>query len=144
MRKADQAFSYIETLIVIAIMLIMIHMMSYHTFDYESADVEEVNNELLAVITYYQTLAMSTNQSITLEFLPGNNAVNIYSPKLGIKTKYMLRNGYIYTSNKTSALEVRFSGEGINHGTTVTYFVNDKRFNLVLQLVKGRVRIEEG
>ncbi|KAA1040112.1 hypothetical protein [Macrococcus equipercicus] len=141
---SNSAFSYIEMLLVMLMMLIMIHMMSYHPFDYKQADVAEVNNELLAVVTYYQTLALSTGQSVTLEFLPGQTAINISSSKLGIKTSYRLRNGYIYTGNSRNASAITFSGDSINHGATVTYFVNNKRFELIFQLVRGRVRIVQG
>ncbi len=142
--RHNQAFSYIETLLVIAMMLIMIHMMSYHTFDYEQADIAEVNNELLAVVTYYQTLAMATGQSVTIQFFPGSHEIKIYSSKLAIKTSYQLRNGSIYTGISKNATEIIFSGDSINHGATVTYFINGKRFELIFQLVRGRVRIEEG
>lgn len=120
----------------------MIHVMSYHSFDSTEADVTEANQELLAVITYYQTLSMQTNQSITLAFLPGSRHMLIYSQKLGIDTQYRIRNGYIYRGNSLSSAEITFKGDTINRGATVTYFINEKRFELIFQLLRGRIRIE--
>ncbi|TDM15530.1 hypothetical protein [Macrococcus bovicus] len=139
MHPRNQAFSYIEMLLVMLIMLIMIHMMSYHLFDAKKADIDEVNQELLAVINYYQTLAVSTGQSITLTFLPGQKDILIKSTQLGINTRYRIRNGYIYSGNSST---VTFKGELANKGATITYFVNNQRFQLIIQLVRGRVRIE--
>ncbi|WP_133429005.1 hypothetical protein [Macrococcus hajekii] len=142
LQKADSAFSYIEMLLIILIMLIMIHVVSYHSFDTKKAAVAESNQEFLSVITYYQTLAMSSGQSITLSFLPGSEDVLIESQKLGIDTKYHLHNGYIYRGNSIYNSEITFRGDTINRGATITYFINQQRFELVFQLVRGRIRIE--
>ncbi|TDL97884.1 hypothetical protein ERX27_06390 [Macrococcus brunensis] len=121
------------------IMLIMINMMSYHLFDAKKADVDETNQELLAVINYYQTLAVSTGQSITMTFLPGQKDILIKSTQLGINTRYRIRNGYIYSGNNST---ITFKGELASKGATITYFVNNQRFQLIFQVVRGRIRIE--
>lgn len=142
MQKTD-GFSYAEMLIVIMILLIMMHILTYHPFDENQADIDEVNDELTAVINYYQTLAMKTGRSITLIFPPGRSEMKMISRPLGIEASYKLRNGYFYAGNSSRAVTVTFNGETIDHGATINYYINRQRFALVFQLVTGRVRIEK-
>lgn len=142
-QKSD-GFSLIEMLVVMLIVLIILHMVSYPSFDRKKADVQEVNDELIAVLTYYQTLAAVHKTAVVIKFPPGSSEVLIHSSTLGINTSYPIRNGYIHTGNSVNAKEIIFAGDHINHGATVNYFINNERYELIFQLVKGRIRIEKG
>lgn len=142
--QRSEGFSLIEMLIVMLIVLIILHMVSYHSFDKEKMDVQEVNDEMIAVLTYYQTLAAVHHTTIIVKFPPGGDKILIQSSSLGINAHYPIRNGYIYSGNSLNAKEIIFVGENINHGATINYFINDERYELIFQLVKGRIRIEKG
>ena len=142
LQKHNAAFTYIETLFVIFILLIMLHMVSYPHFN-DQIQINETNDEILAVITYYQTWSLKTNENIMIDFERGTNRIIVRSTTLLINEDYHFKGVEYYRGGDPRLMRIVFNKGKVNQGTAIVFSNQHKMYKIVVQLVNGRMRIEK-
>lgn len=137
-----KAFSYIEMLIVLMIISIIIVIVPKNSFEIEEIKHEEINDEIISLLNYYQTKAIVSKAIIYVSFPPGSDTIYIKSATIGINASYRIDDGYIDRHNSSYNIQYYFDGRGINKGGSVIYYIGNKKYRLIFQIHWGRMRIE--
>lgn len=137
-----RAFSYIEMLIVLMIVTIILAVVPVNRFKLDEIKHEEINDEIISLLNYYQTKAIVSKVNIYVSFPPGSDTIYIKSAALDINASYQIDDGYIDRHNSSNNMQYYFDGRGINKGGSVIYHIGDKKYRLIFQIHWGRMRIE--
>ena len=137
-----RAFSYIEMLIVLMIVTIILPVVPLNRFKLDEIKHEEINDEIISLLNYYQTKAVVYKVNIYVSFPPGSDTIYIKSSALDINASYRIDDGYIDRHNSSYNIQYYFDGRGINKGGSVIYHIGDKKYRLIFQIHWGRMRIE--
>lgn len=141
--KKLNGFSYIESLLVLFIVVIIILIIPYNKFDAMKYSDEEINDEIISVLNYYQTKAYQTGEIIVVSFPLGSDTLYIHSEALQINAQYQIKNGKIFEGNHMNNTEIVFKRSGVKSGGTIQYEINNHRYQIVIQIHRGRMRIEK-
>lgn len=141
MSKHLNAFTYLETLITLLIIIVLINAIHFTKFNFNEADEEEINDEFIAILNYYQTLAIIENKVITAQFQLGGDLIKFKSNGQPVG-EYHLKHVMFYESS-TNTPEIFFRPTGVNQGATIIYKMNETYYKLIIQLYRGRIRIEK-
>lgn len=141
--KNNNGFSYIESLLVLLIIVIIIIIIPVTKFDENKVKDEEINDEIISLLNYYQTKSYETGEVIVVSFPPRSDTIYIQSKVLGINSKYIINQGEIYEGNSIANSEIIFKNNGVRKGGTIKYFIGETLYQIVVQLYRGRIRIEK-
>ncbi|WP_262994658.1 type II secretion system protein [Macrococcus capreoli] len=141
--KRLNGFSYLESLLVLFIVTIIMMIVLVTQMDNAKLTDEEINDELMSLLNYYQTKSYETGEVIVVTFPPGKDTVYIRSEPLGIKAQYIMKNGKIYEGNGMSNTDIIFKSNGVKSGGTIKYQLNKTMYQIIVQIHRGRMRIEK-
>lgn len=141
--KINNGFSYVESLLVMFIIVIIMMIVPVTTFDEHYLKDEEINDEIISLLNYYQSKAYESGEIIVVSFPPRSDTIFIQSRVLGINSKYTIEQGEIYEGNSLANSEISFKGNGVRTGGTIKYYIGDTLYQIVVQLHRGRIRIEK-
>ena len=141
MSKQLKAFTYLETLITLLIIIVLVNVIHFTHFNFDEANEEEINDEFITLLNYYQTLAIAENKIITVQFQLGGDLVKFNADGYTIG-EYHLKNVVFYESNN-NVPQIFLKPSGVNQGTTIIYKMNQSYYKLIIQLYRGRIRIEK-
>lgn len=136
-------FSYIESLLVLFIVVIILFIMPYSKYDEVKYRDDEINDEIMSLLNYYQTKSYEAGEVIVVSFPLGSDTLYINSTALNIKAEYHIKNGKIFEGNTYNNTQIVFKKTGVNNGGTIKYYINDTLYQLIIQLHRGRMRIEK-
>ncbi|WP_414053608.1 hypothetical protein [Macrococcus equi] len=141
-KKLD-GFSYLESILVLSVVVIILIIIPKSQFEEIHYNEEEINDEIISLLNYYQTKSYETGEIIVVSFPPGSDTIFIRSKVLGINAQYTISHGRIYEGNSITNTEIIFKKNGVRTGGTIKYSINDSRYQIVIQLYRGRMRIEK-
>lgn len=141
--KNLNGFSYIESLLVLFIVIIIILIVPVSQFDQEKYSDDEINDEIISLLNFYQTKAYESGEIIIVSFPLGSDTLYIHSEALKIRAQYKIKNGKIFEGNHLNNTEVVFKNSGVKAGGTIKYQINDNHYQIVIQIHRGRMRVEK-
>ncbi|MCE4956107.1 hypothetical protein [Macrococcoides caseolyticum] len=141
--RSHDGFSFAESLLVLSVVIIIIFIVPITRFDNLQLSEEEINDELISVLNYYQTKAYETGEVIVITFPPGRDTISIRSKALQIRAQYKIKNGKIYEGNSIQNTEIVFIQHGVRSGGTIKYYVNQTLYQIIIQIHRGRLRVEK-
>ncbi|WP_414052466.1 hypothetical protein [Macrococcus animalis] len=141
--KNLNGFSYIESLLVLFIVIVIILIVPVSQFDQEKYSDDEINDEIISLLNFYQTKAYESGEIIIVSFPLGSDTLYIHSEALKIRAQYKIKNGKIFEGNHLNNTEVVFKNSGVKAGGTIKYQINDNHYQIVIQIHRGRMRVEK-
>lgn len=141
--QSNKGFSYIESIIVLLIVTVILLIVPKFHFNVESISEEEINDELISFLNYYQTMAYETEHVIVVSFPLRSDTIYVHSKGLNLKASYTIKGGSIYEGNSINNTEIIFKKNGVAKGGTIIYQIGGTKYKIIVQLYRGRMRIEK-